>query len=125
MQPDTKPVSRIAETERQEWSVVDSSWETSAIFNQHGDCIAHVFISGDATEDTQDRYERIKEGHAQKIAAAPDMYEALKAADAALASVTAFEDDARYIMGNTNFALVQQRRDQIRAALAKARGEAA
>lgn len=54
------------------------------------------------------------------FAAAPDLFEALRAADAALASVTAFESDARYIMGNTNFALVQQCRDQARAALSKA-----
>lgn len=53
----------------------------------------------------------------------PDLLETLRAADEALAQVTAFEDDARYIMGNTNFAIVQQRREQIRAALARARGE--
>lgn len=48
------------------------------------------------------------------------LVEALKAADEALAQFTAFEDDARYIMGNTNFAIVQQRREQVRAALAAA-----
>jgi hypothetical protein len=42
---------------------------------------------------------------------------ALEAADEALAQVTAFEADAREIMGNTNFAIVQQRREQVRAAL--------
>lgn len=47
------------------------------------------------------------------------LLEALKAADEALAQVTAFEDDARHIMGNTNFAIVQQRRNQVRAAIDK------
>lgn len=62
------------------------------------------------------------EGNARLIAAAPELLEALKAADEALAQFTAFEDDARHIMGNTNFAIVQQRREQVRAAIAKAEG---
>lgn len=44
--------------------------------------------------------------------------EALKAADEALTQFAAFEDDARYIMGNTNFEIVKQRRTQVRQALA-------
>ena len=43
--------------------------------------------------------------------------EALKAADVALANVTAFEDDARYIMGNTNFEITKHCRDEIKARL--------
>ena len=43
--------------------------------------------------------------------------EALRAANEALALVTAFESDARYIMGNTNFAILQQRREQVKQAL--------
>lgn len=43
--------------------------------------------------------------------------EALKAANEALAMVTAFESDARYIMGNTNFSIFQQRREQVKQAL--------
>ena len=43
--------------------------------------------------------------------------EALKAANEALALVTAFESDARYIMGNTNFTILQQRREQVKKAL--------
>lgn len=43
--------------------------------------------------------------------------EALRAADEALAMVTAFESDARYIMGNTNFTILQQRREQVKKAL--------
>ena len=49
-----------------------------------------------------------------------DMLAALKAADEALAQFTAFEDDARYIMGNTNFAIVKERREQVKALIAKA-----
>lgn len=60
--------------------------------------------------------------NAHLIAAAPEMYEALKAADDALAQFTAFEYSAREIMGNTNFELVKLRREQVRAALAKAEG---
>lgn len=44
-------------------------------------------------------------------------------ADKALANVTAFESDARYIMGNTNFEIVQQWRDQARSFIASRRGE--
>lgn len=59
--------------------------------------------------------------NAALIAAAPDLYEALKVAEKALAQITAFESDARYIMGNTNFEIVKLRRAQIQAALSKAR----
>lgn len=51
-----------------------------------------------------------------------EMLDALQAANEALASITAFEDDARYIMGNTNFELVKLRREQVQAAIAKATG---
>lgn len=43
--------------------------------------------------------------------------EALRAADEALTQFAAFEEDARYIMGNTNFNIVQERRAQVRAFL--------
>lgn len=61
--------------------------------------------------------------NAHLMVAAPELYEALRAADEALAMVAAFESDARYIMGNTNFELFMERRKAIKAALAKARGE--
>ena len=48
--------------------------------------------------------------------------EALKQADVALANVTAFEDDARYIMGNTNFEITKHCRDEIRARLSARQG---
>ena len=51
------------------------------------------------------------------------LLEALQAANEALASITAFEDDARYIMGNTNFELVKLRREQVKAAIQSATGE--
>lgn len=60
------------------------------------------------------------EANAHLIAAAPTMLEALIAADEALAQFTAFETDAREIMGNTNFEIVKQRREQVRAAISKA-----
>lgn len=41
----------------------------------------------------------------------------LKLADAALANVTAFEADARYIMGNTNYAITENARSEIRSFL--------
>lgn len=45
------------------------------------------------------------------------MEKALRAADEALTQFAAFEDDARYIMGNTNFEIVQLRRTEVRQAL--------
>lgn len=49
---------------------------------------------------------------------------ALEAADDALAQVTAFEQDAREIMGNTNFEICKKRRDEVRQALAQIKGGA-
>lgn len=46
-----------------------------------------------------------------------EMTRLLKLADAALANVTAFEDDARYIMGNTNYAITENARSEIRSFL--------
>lgn len=51
-----------------------------------------------------------------------ELLEALKAAEHALTQFTAFELDCREIMGNTNFAIVQHNREQVRAAIAKATG---
>ena len=59
-------------------------------------------------------------GYRHLVSINPDGPEALallKLADSALACVTAFEDDARYIMGVTNFEIVRHARDQIRSAL--------
>lgn len=50
---------------------------------------------------------------------------ALTAADEALAQFTAFEADAREIMGNTNFAIVQQRREQVQTFLSTLQSEQA
>lgn len=56
---------------------------------------------------------------------APEMLAALKIADHALAQFTAFELDCREIMGNTNFAIVQHNREQVRAAISRATGASA
>ena len=66
--------------------------------------------------------DEIDKANARLIAAAPTMFAALDAADEALAQFTAFEADARAIMGNTNFNIVQLRRAEVRAAIAKALG---
>jgi hypothetical protein len=49
-----------------------------------------------------------------------EVIEALDAADCALAQFTAFEEDARYIMGNTNYEIVKRCHERIKAILAKA-----
>ena len=49
-----------------------------------------------------------------------ELLAALKSADHALAQVTAFERDAREIMGNTNFEIVKCERERVQAAIAKA-----
>ncbi|MBP7704154.1 MAG: hypothetical protein KA105_02575 [Caulobacter sp.] len=67
--------------------------------------------------------ERIADLEAHALKAERLRYElvrALAAADKALAQVTAFEDDARYIMGHTNFNIVVDRHKQVRAGLSKA-----
>lgn len=55
---------------------------------------------------------------AESAQALADRYEkALRGADEALAQITAFEADAREIMGNTNFEIVKLRREEVRQAL--------
>lgn len=52
-----------------------------------------------------------------------DLLTALKSAEHALTQFTAFELDCREIMGNTNFAIVQNERENVRAAISRATGE--
>lgn len=55
----------------------------------------------------------------------PGLLAALESANNALAQITAFEMDAREIMGNTNFEIVKMEREKVRAALSVARAIAA
>lgn len=75
-----------------------------------------------ATPDKQDTAYAVMTRAADTIG---ELLEALRVADGGLANVTAFEEDARYIMGNTNFVITREARNIVKAAIAKALGEAA
>ena len=60
------------------WQTIDMSWEYSVIIDEDAARIAQVFIRDEVDEETQDKFEEIKDANANLIAAAPDMYEALK-----------------------------------------------
>ena len=59
------------------WSSVDNSWDFSTIYDDNGAVVASVPINHLVTEDSQDRYEPIKEANARLIAASPCLLEAL------------------------------------------------
>lgn len=59
------------------WTVTHNSWDTSTVYSVEGE-VARVHIDSEADEDTQDKWEQIKEGNATLIAAAPDMLAALQ-----------------------------------------------
>lgn len=56
---------------------VDNSWDFSTIYDDNGAVVASVPINHLVTEDSQDRYEPIKEANARLIAASPCLLEAL------------------------------------------------
>ena len=60
------------------WQTINISWEYSVIIDEDAARIAQVFIRDEVDEETQDKFEEIKDANANLIAAAPDMYEALE-----------------------------------------------
>lgn len=60
------------------WQTINISWDYSMIIDEDAARIAQVFIRDEVDEETQDKFEEIKEADANLIAAAPDMYEALE-----------------------------------------------
>lgn len=65
------------------WSVVDNSWEVSSVYGPDGDLVAECQINSDVDEDTQEKYEAIKEANARLVGAAWEMLEASKSVLAA------------------------------------------
>lgn len=59
------------------WTAVDNNWDFSTVYDDNGAVVASVRINHLVTEDSQDRYEPIKEANARLIAAAPRMFAAL------------------------------------------------
>lgn len=87
------------------------------------------------TYTAAEMHSRFAEGHSAALCEAmkavvdadaltAELLAALQSADHALAQVTAFECDAREIMGNTNFEIVKHERERVKAAIAKATGAA-
>lgn len=77
---------------------------------------------GDGTDRAIAAWNRRAPDQAAELNA--ELVGALGAANEALGMVTAFESDARYIMGNTNYEIVKVRRQAIQDALSKAKGSA-
>ena len=98
------------------WQTINMSWEYSVIIDEDAARIAQVFIRDEVDEETQDKFEEIKDANANLIAAAPDLYEVLADMD------DAFNDhlpESRLGMLLTWVAF-----EKARVALRKARGEA-
>ena len=60
------------------WQTINISWEYSVIIDEDAARIAQVFIRDEVDEETQDKFEEIKDANANLIVGAPDMYEALE-----------------------------------------------
>lgn len=60
------------------WRAIEINWERSLVVDEDAARIALVYIRDEADEETQNKFEAIKNADANLIAAAPDMYEALK-----------------------------------------------
>lgn len=71
--------------------------------------------------EQHDVYEKAREEYRKKITEQADriaqLEAALREADEALTQFVAFEDDCRYIMGNTNYFLMKACYTKVRAAL--------
>lgn len=101
-------------------------WKLVPVEPTHG----MACIAGENANVTKDEAKRIWSAMLRAAPLAPatpepvsapangEVVEALKAANEALTQFTAFELDAREIMGNTNFEIVKLRQKQIRAFLA-------
>lgn len=61
--------------------------------------------------------------NAHLIAAAPDLYEALEKLCIELNGLEAFEEEVRFAIGNTIWAVIQSKIQDATAAILKARGE--
>lgn len=62
------------------WQAIEINWERSLVVDEDAARIALVYIRDEDDEETQDKFEAIKNADANLIAAAPDMYEALECA---------------------------------------------
>ena len=93
------------------WQTINISWEYSVIIDEDAARIAQVFIRDEVDEETQDKFEEIKDANANLIAAAPEMYEALECAC------------DKYCIGYAGDSLVKCEDCVIQKALRKARGE--
>jgi len=61
------------------FTLTHNSWEVSTIYDSNSDTVAEVRINPWVDEETQDKYERIKECNARAIAEVPAMVQALRA----------------------------------------------
>ena len=93
------------------WQTKNISWEYSMIIDEDAARIAQVFTRDEVDEETQDKFEEIKDANANLIAAAPDMYEALECAC------------DKYCIGYAGDSIVKCEDCVIQKALRKARGE--
>ncbi len=119
------------------WSIVKNSWQYTTIHNESGEAICTLDLEDwGVTEENQDELEARQAKVAAKIAAAPELYEALETSDALI--VKAQSILAEYIVPDSGISdsevigsllgLLDGPEQRItqsvtKAALAKARGE--
>ena len=60
------------------WRAIEINWERSLVVDKDAARIVLVYTRDEDDEETQDKFEAIKNANANLIAAAPDMYEALE-----------------------------------------------
>lgn len=101
------------------WEIVEHSWEETGIY-AGGELIAVVPINSAVAEDNQDEFEAQMLERARLIAAAPDMYEALKST---LAWISHWSADIDAGLKPTDTSL-RAAASEIAGAIAKATGAA-